>query len=259
MANETLKELKYDGKKTLTEAAKRDGSGRIFENTYLEIAKSSFPKVQIVQTKSAIATGFTATSDTFFSSVTSNYIYFDANIFTLFLDKPVLEQGYFIALFQAKNRPRRKPKGTNYKVRGYQYAHLKDLSSTITLTTFWQDTIQSKLTNASISSSVINSFKTEWTIAPNITSIRPSGRICVLMKKPHITGTTSSLGYALRAYDTTNVYKPSETRGFQKMAFAVCKYDPSINPDRVLIGPMTYFKVSYVNKAGTSYVKISKC
>ena len=258
MANETLKELKYDGKKTLTEAAKRDGSGRIFENTYLEIAKSSFPKIQIVQTRKAEATGFTVTSSTFFNSTISNYIAFDANIFTLILDRPVLENGYFIALFQEKNRLRRAVKDNKYKVRGYQYAHLKDPLSTINSTIFWQTTIQEVVSNSTIPTEVKNSFKTEWNISANSMCIKPTGRIAVLMKKPHITATTSSLGYALRAYDTTNVYKPAETRGFQKMAFAVCKYDPSINPDRVLIGPMTYFKVSYVNKAGISYVKISK-
>ena len=154
MANETLKELKYDGKKTLTEAAKRDGSGRIFENTYLEIAKSSFPKIQIVQTRKAEATGFTVTSSTFFNSTISNYIAFDANIFTLILDRPVLENGYFIALFQAKNRLRRAVKDNKYKVRGYQYAHLKDPLSTINSTIFWQTTIQEVVSNSTIPTEV---------------------------------------------------------------------------------------------------------
>ena len=56
MATETLKEIKYEGKKVLTEAAKRDAEGNVINTTYA--TKAELPTDYIVSGKQTTTSGY---------------------------------------------------------------------------------------------------------------------------------------------------------------------------------------------------------
>lgn len=253
MAEEILKELKYGDSKVLVEAAKRDGEGKVIADSYVDKKFIQFPSVEVFHTShgNTIHT-FSASLGSFFRgatghTTTANYYYFDASKIKVILDRPITEEGYILVMFQMKRK--RCVKSTNAnKITGYRFTHRTNTIDSLVPAElqnigFWLQSF--RFVEPTIGQDVINTFKSEWAVPVGKTSFTLSGNICVCqtVKQPY---RESIWGLKINAD-----YKTNKTfYGYERLAFAICKYEPTISAKRMLIGPKTIIKTAIIFEKG---------
>ena len=250
MAQTILKEFTYDGSKVVVEVARRDAQGRTIDTTYAtkaELAEKvdkqfiQFPSVEVFFI-SSVARTFSADLVSFFAretgnTTTANYYYFDASKVKVILDRPITEEGYILVMFQMK-----KTHNYNYKPR-YKFTHrtnaIDSLVPAAIRAGFWFNRFE--FYGATIGQDVINTFKSEWAIPVGVTSFNLSGNICVCQTVKQCKRLSSR---GLRINDDTSTNK--SFYGYERLAFAICKYEPTISEKRMLIGPKTVIKTARI-------------
>lgn len=252
MAQTILKELTYDGSKVVVEVARRDAQGRTIDTTYAtkaELAEKvdkqfiQFPSVEVLAA-SIFARTFSADLHTFFSvdtgnTTTANYYYFDASNVKVILDRPITEEGYILVMFQMK-------KTHNYSSR-YKFTHRTNaidslIPSELRSIGFWSSKFV--FYGTTIGQDVINTFKSEWAIPVGVTSFKLSGNICVCQTVKQ-RRRKSTNGLAINDRTSKDFY------GYERLAFAICKYEPTISAKRMLIGPKTVIKTAAIKYSNT--------
>lgn len=257
MAQTILKEFTYDGSKVVVEVARRDAQGRTIDTTYAtnaELAEKvdkqfiQFPSVEVfLRIHVSDIHKFSADLGHFFNgytgnTTTANYYYFDAANVKVILDRPITEEGYILVMFQMK----RKNASIGNKIAGYKFTHQTNpvdslIPATLRRTGFWKSSYFAAIENATIGRDVINTFKSEWAIPIGVTSFTLSGNICVCQTvKQH--ARISYSGLAINATGSSN----KDFYGYERLAFAICKYEPTISAKRMLIGPKTVIKTALI-------------
>lgn len=249
MAEEILKELKYGDSKVLVEAAKRDGEGKVIADSYVDKKFIQFPSVEVVIDGIVNTTNthtFSASLYNFFKgqtgdTKTAKYYYFDASKIKVILDRPITEEGYILVMFQMKKKRNRLRDG----IRSYRFTHQTNAVDSLVPTAlknigFWIDNFD--LTGATIGQDVINTFKTEWAIPVGTTSFNLTGNICVCQTvKQRMRNSSNGFRINNDSREFGGTYY-----GYEKLAFAICKYEPTISTKRMLIGPKTIIKTAII-------------
>lgn len=245
MAEEILKELKYGSSKVLVEAAKRDGEGKVIADSYVDKKFIQFPSVEVFHSSHGNTIHkFSASLYTFFEGLTSvtttaNYYYFDASDVTVILDRPITEEGYILVMFQMKRK-----RGTHNMI-GYKFTHKTNTVDSLVPAElqgvgFWQNSFI--FSGATIGQDVINTFKSEWAVPVGVTSFNLSGNICVCQT---VKQRSRKSGHGLRL-NHDNSESGGTFYGYERLAFAICKYEPTISTKRMLIGPKTIIKTAII-------------
>lgn len=243
MAEEILKELKYGDSKVLVEAAKRDGEGKVIVDSYVDKKFIQFPAVEVfLSTRNTKIYTFSASLGYFFkgltgSNNTANYYYFDASNIKIILDRPITEEGYILAMFQMK----RKRDTLRSGILNYKFTHQTNAVDSLVPSairgSFWVSNFG--FINPTIGKDVINTFKSEWAIPVGKTSFNLSGNICVCQTVKQ-----------RQRYSKNGLAKNNTTikdfYGYERLAFAICKYEPTISLKRMLIGPKTIIKTAII-------------
>lgn len=249
MAEEILKELKYGDSKVLVEAAKRDGEGKVIADSYVDKRFMQFPSVEVFSSvNDSDISLFSANLYNFFSGQTGNntiakYYYFDASKIKVILDRPITEKGYILVMFQMKKK-KRPSYLKNKSIRGYKFTHQTNVVEPLVPIElrnigFWSH--EFRFESATINQSIINTFKSEWVIPPGTTSFNLSGNICVCQTVKQ-NQRESFNGLALNNTNRSG----TEFYGYERLAFAICKYEPTISAKRMLVGPKTIIKTSLI-------------
>lgn len=243
MAEEILKELKYGSSKVLVEAAKRDGDGKVIADSYVDKRFIQFPSVEVFHTSHGNAIHkFSADLGPFFSGMTgttttANYYYFNASDITVILDRPITEEGYILVMFQMKRK-----RGVN-NVIGYKFTHRTNAVDSLVPAALYNIGFWSKsftFAAPTIGQDVINTFKSEWAIPVGKTSFNLSGNICVCQT---VKQSCRNSMRGLRLNHDNSKYGGTYY-GYERLAFAICKYEPKISAKRMLIGPKTIIKTA---------------
>lgn len=256
MAQTILKEFTYDGSKVVVEVARRDAQGRTIDTTYAtkaELAEKvdkqfiQFPSVEVfLNSHIDEVHEFSADLGNFFSgdtgnTTTANYYYFNAASVKVILDRPITEEGYILVMFQMKKKVRN----------GYRFTHQTNpvdslIPATLRSVGFWGSSYFADDKDVTVGQDVINTFKSEWAIPVGVTSFYLSGNICVCQTVKQNTRDSSN---GLRINDDTRTNRTFY--GYERLAFAICKYEPTISAKRMLIGPKTVIKTAFIKARGT--------
>ena len=262
MANETLKELQYDGKKIISEVARRDALGRTIDTTYATKNEIMLPPVKVCVTERDIqTTKFTATqrSPTFNPGNggepgVSSYFYFDASCLTIIPEGPISDENVYVVMFQAKRKHTSPGRQT---ASGYRFTHLSNglINTGDLISSFWLESYEARFSDAvfdGATTDIVSTFKSEWRAkSGGRMGVVLGGNICILRRRKR-----KNSGLALIYNDVENdgqcfsnlTYDLTTTlQSYERIGFALCKIDPAISQYRPIVGPMTVLKAS-INK-----------
>lgn len=249
MAEEILKELKYGDSKVLVEAAKRDGEGKVIADSYVDKRFIQFPSVEVFNDDifSTEIHRFSASLDKFFNghttTTTANYYFFDASKIKVILDRPITEEGYILVMFQMKKK-------TGRSIIGYKFTHQTNVVNSLIPAElqnigFWSKSF-SFAEPRTITQDAINTFKSEWPVPVGKTSFNLFGNICVCQT---VKQSNRHSDRGLRINNDTSE-NGGTYYGYERLAFAICKYEPTISAKRMLIGPKTIIKTAIILRNG---------